>query len=532
MTTYEYVGRLWNGVESKLTTFNSGNYALYDLDASHCVIISTNTPAETAGAITAAEAWFTIYNPNGPLYDEISVKWKFATFSKSGNVFTQRDIQATWGESVIDNPMAVAYYHVNPDVTGVDIDIKVGDYIGIVLERQESDTHIYPEFCGVDAGNDVYVSEGSTSPYTCSIAQDINGDITEAFVYGINSIPDGDLPTPNFYGEPVPNACQTYTTTIEAPGWYNGYAYLGLTDVNASPRYITVNLKLPWLQEIFGYDMDEGETYTFRNPIDQSECYSITFNSIFWFSGYEGVSSLTECWFYQTANNERWVSMAGSDSNTGMHSTLPFATVTKAITDISDGGLIHIQEGFYGNETGISSITKQLLLSPENGAFARESCSVTLSEQAFSSTVYGITTDSGTAGGYSSPFIKILSSYPIPAGGGIVTMVRARCSGTGAINVIILRPQGSGYYVVYNEAFQYQTDRDGISVSTMDVLVEEGDLVGLYFTVDGWLEYVNDSNYADDWDVTTVPAAGSVTYAINLVQTSSLICIEYTLVTL
>jgi hypothetical protein len=498
MSTYINVGRLWDGVEIKGSAYYDSSHN-YPLNGSHCVIISTNNACSADGIVGAVEAWFKVHFYNNE-YDyteskwhDVVINWKFATFTKSGNVFTQNDIQSSWGVTTLSDIFLDGLFSINPSASGVSIDIDAGDYIGIILENDSAyaDMEFFPMFGGgsTEPGSYVYSSNGSSSPYTCSVHQFWDGsssDMQEGLVYGVVEIPDGDLPNPNYNGQ-NPETCYTYTTDIDVPGWYNYYGYLRFDEILTSPYRATVDVKTPWLEEHHDQTMEEGVTYVFRNPINRSECYSVTLNSLFVSGSTQIVSDLTECYYYETENNERWVSNDGSDSNSGKYHTQPFATVTKAITDISEGGLIHIKEGLYG-ETGLSSISKSIQLSPENIYWEKDNCTVLLCESSTSTTTYGSLTSSQGFGGSGVPDMTgFATSIPVTTSG-LITNISARVTVyTGTVDAIVLRnTTGTTYEVVYREEFDTYNggSSDEVATTTCSIPVESGDIVGVTINTD------------------------------------------------
>lgn len=492
MSTYETVGRLWDGVETKGSAyFDSGHH--YPLDGDHCIIVSTNSACGNDGTVGAAEAWFELYYSNNTYntgeskWNDIVVKWKFATFTKSGSTFTQKDIQASWSVVTIDDGVYdQGLFSVNPNASGLSIDIDAGDYIGIVLENDSvaADVEFYPMFGGVsyESGSYVYSSEGSSSPYTCSVHQYWAGseatDMEEGLVYGVVEVPDGDLPDPNYNGQ-NPETCYTHTDDISVPGWYNYYGYLRFDEILTSPYRATVDVKTPWLEEHHDQEMEEGETYVFRNPVNQAECYSVTLNSLFKSGSTEIVDSLTECYYYATALNERWVSAReGSDSNAGTYHTQAYKTISKAITEISSGGLIHVQEGLYDGETGIASITKSLQFSPETESWGRGNCEVYITPQTVSTIGQTSYDDYESAIGW----VTVIDTDSVFTSAGRVVEFKAYLESAYSTGfqptIIVVRDTGTYYKVIGIANVVQDGSSDGWRYYLCDIEVEAGDMIG------------------------------------------------------
>lgn len=491
MSTYDTVGRLWNGTETKISAFYDYQHN-YPLNGDHCVIISTNNASSSNGSVVAAEAWFQIdyfnntYNYGESKWNDIVVNWKFATFSKSGDVFTQRDIMSSWATTTIDEHVFQSgLFWINPDVSGIYIDIQTGDYIGIVIENNSSgaDINVYPVMGGtyVESNSYIYSSDGSSSPYTCDIHNYWEGsiaDMQEGLVYGVIEIPDGDLPAPNYTGQ-NPETCYTYTTDIDVPGWYNYYGYLRFDEILTSPYRATVDVKTPWLAEHHDQTMEEGVTYVFRNPVNRSECYSVTLDSLYKSGSTEIVSELTECYYYATEENERWVSDRwGSDSNAGTYSTQAYKTIGKAITEVGSGGLIHIQEGLYAGVTSVSSISKSLQFSPEDSNWNKGTCEVYITPENTSTIGQTSYDDNISPVGYDT----IIDTSSAFTSSGRVVQFKAYIETAYTTgyepNIIVVRDTGTYYMVVGVVDIEQDSSSDGWRYYLCDIEVQSGDMIG------------------------------------------------------
>lgn len=469
----------------------------------------------------------------------------FASYGYSNGVYYLRDITEY-------QHMYTAGDYIR--TFNAELDMDMGEFLAaiIYLPNYETDgpnADASCVFAGITIDHDPgYICSSPNGAPSSINENDLNEDqFGNGFLFeGFGDVySTGGLPQPNYYGTEISEDCSTWTNDIEVPGWYNGRGYIRFDDVYSNPYRVKLDVNTPWLQEfhdVIAYEnsSNEDDTLIFRNPADLSEVYSIRINSVAVFGGYKVIDSFRECWYRESPDvDQRWVAMDGSDTivpgpigdSRGKDPTKPFKTITKAINDLSAGGLIHVKEGYYGNETGIASISKNIMISPEDRNFQMNPCVVNVSDQSFTTTNYGNLSGSAGSGSPTQAVMFFLATKAVPSNGVIIS-VSALVDANNIASVVILRPLGSNsYQVLYNEPFDNQNAYPGVSSSTMNVIVQVGDIVGVVLDTGGYVYYSFQGTGYDKWNYGNITNEAGDTITQTLYNTDNEVSIQYTLLT-
>lgn len=479
------VGHDWDGVSVRL----HGD-TLHD---SHVAFICANNPADGTGTLNTGDAYFRVDLTQSVIGDYTEFKWKFATFSKSGTTFTVNDSESTWHVEQTDvaewGGSSYWYYHASS--ASVNIDIDSGDYIGIIIERNTNDLGFRALCDGVNNASSEYAYESSTgsSPYSASIVQYNGGDAYDCLIDGIcESGSGGSMDIPNTYGNSVDNSCNTYTSDISVPGWYNNYAYVYFNNIYTSPYRCDYDINLPWLEEKYGEVLEEGVTRVYRNPANMNECYSITFNSLFVSGSTKIVDSLTDCWYYDSYVGDVWVSADdGDDSALGRWASNPYKTITKGLSEVATGRNVFIEHGIYLGESGVSSISNECNLVPLADGFEWSPSEVVIVNSS-GSNVGQLNKNDSVITFYKYSFIDTNSVFTADGRLLKVTSYLDPHEEYDTYRVVVFRDDGTNYVPVDYVSMPSTGRYSGLYSAFCDIDVQAGDMLGIAL-VSGGLNY-------------------------------------------
>ena len=115
---------------------------------------------------------------------------------------------------------------------------------------------------------------------------------------------------------------------------------------------VYVDMVYPW-DEDGEWQTDEvlvdGVTKVFDNPDDPIE--HVSYNVNLFIGSPSTMYDIYECWWKESETGDVYVSLDGSDSNFGTYWDDAYRTMTKGVSEVSDGQFVNIDEGIYASET-------------------------------------------------------------------------------------------------------------------------------------------------------------------------------------
>jgi hypothetical protein len=246
---------------------------------------------------------------------------------------------------------------------------------------------------------------------------------------------------------------------------------------------VYVDIVYPW-DEDGEWQTDEvlvdGVTEVFDNPDDPTE--QVSYNVNLFIGSPSTMYDIYECWWKESETGDVYVSLDGSDSNFGTYWDDAYRTMTKGVSEVSDGQFVNIDEGIYASETSPF---------PNN-----KSCNFEIrTDRIF----FTVDTDSGTPMKTTDyvidtytyinmdDILRIEPATTVPNTGilyGFRTYIE---SVSGYIRLKIYREDGD-YFRFVGQSDKFYIDTTGETfMFPCEINVQSGDIIGLAGTGNVWL---------------------------------------------